>query len=177
MLSSRGVFIFINTALLLQRKRITSLPIFWDLAHETRTHITLSLFKMSVSHRATFIACCSLDSFAQTIGPPNGEPIEIKGRIRDTTLNKDCPLAVIAVLQPDSTLLQFTRSRKDGSFSFRGLPAGGYRILVTTVVLGILPILRYQRRGRNRPGHPGPLPESGHAVGSSRHPEDRTTPY
>src|SRR5258708_1411442 len=77
------------------------------------------------------IACCSLPGYGQSPGPTAGEPIGIKGRIRDTTLNKDCPLAVIALLQPDSTLLQFTRSRKDGSFSFHGLPAGQYRLLVS----------------------------------------------
>jgi hypothetical protein len=76
------------------------------------------------------IALCTLRTYGQGATPP-GEPAGIKGRIRDTTLNKDCPLAVIALLQPDSTLLKFTRSRKDGSFSFSGLPAGQYLILVT----------------------------------------------
>src|SRR5258708_34748528 len=74
------------------------------------------------------IACCSLPGYGQSPGPTAGEPIGIKGRIRDTTLNKDCPLAVIALLQPDSTLLQFTRSRKDAEFSITGLPTGTYLI-------------------------------------------------
>ncbi|HWK02177.1 MAG TPA: outer membrane beta-barrel protein [Puia sp.] len=77
------------------------------------------------------LVCYSFIGYGQSPGPPVSETIAIKGRVRDTALNKDCPLAVIAVLQPDSTLLEFTRSRKDGSFSFHGLPAGQYRILVS----------------------------------------------
>lgn len=80
---------------------------------------------------ALFITCCPLLGYSQTTTPAANEPTSIKGRIRDTTINKDCPFAVIAVLQPDSSLVQFTRSHKDGSFSFRGIPAGGYRLLIS----------------------------------------------
>ncbi len=76
------------------------------------------------------IALCTIPAYGQD-GTPPGESAGIKGRIRDTALHKDCSLAVIALLQADSFLLKFTRSRKDGSFSISGLPAGQYRILVT----------------------------------------------
>src|ERR1019366_2150991 len=77
------------------------------------------------------IVCCVLTTYGQNPGPPANELIGIKGRIHDTSTNKDCPLAVIALLQPDSTLLQFPRTRKDGSFSFRGIPPGQYRLLIS----------------------------------------------
>lgn len=55
----------------------------------------------------------------------------VKGRIHDTTLNRDCPLVVVALLQQDSTLVQFTRTKRDGSWSFRDIPAGHYQILIS----------------------------------------------
>ena len=77
------------------------------------------------------IVCCVLTTYGQRPGPPVYEGNGIKGRIHDTTTDKDCPFAVIALLQPDSALLQFTRTRKDGTFSFRGVPPGQYRLLIS----------------------------------------------
>jgi hypothetical protein len=53
------------------------------------------------------------------------------GRIHDSTLNRDCPLVVVAILNPDSSLVRFTRTRKDGSWSFQGIPAGNYLLLIS----------------------------------------------
>lgn len=53
------------------------------------------------------------------------------GRLHDSDRNKDCALAAIALLRPDSTLVQYTRSKKDGTFGFKNLPAGGYILLVS----------------------------------------------
>jgi outer membrane receptor protein involved in Fe transport len=62
----------------------------------------------------------------------NGQRVVLGGRIRDGAINKDCPMAVVALLQADSTIIQFTRSRGDGTFSFFGpIPPGNYYILVT----------------------------------------------
>jgi Outer membrane protein beta-barrel family len=60
-----------------------------------------------------------------------GQEAGIKGRIRDTILNKDCPLAVVAILGSDSTILLFARSRRDGSFSFKDLPARKIHLLIS----------------------------------------------
>jgi Outer membrane protein beta-barrel family/Carboxypeptidase regulatory-like domain len=53
------------------------------------------------------------------------------GRIHDSTLNRDCPLVVVAILTRDSSLVRFTRTRKDGSWSFQGIPAGNYLLLIS----------------------------------------------
>lgn len=55
----------------------------------------------------------------------------LTGRVRDTTFKKDCSLAVVALLESDSTLVRYTRCRKDGSFFFRDIAPGNYRLLVT----------------------------------------------
>lgn len=60
-----------------------------------------------------------------------GQSGELNGRIRDTVLHKNCYLAVVMLLNSDSTLLQFTRSRKDGSFFFQRLLADNYLLMIT----------------------------------------------
>jgi len=55
----------------------------------------------------------------------------LKGRLHDTGFNKDCSLAVVTLLEPDSTLVRYSRSRKDGSFFFKDLTPGNYQLLVT----------------------------------------------
>ncbi len=56
----------------------------------------------------------------------------LKGSVRDTMEKKFLPNAVVALIQKkDSTLYQFTRTAKDGSFSFQQLPPGRYRLLIT----------------------------------------------
>jgi hypothetical protein len=54
-----------------------------------------------------------------------------RGSIRDSILEKRCPLVVVALLNPDSTLVQFTRTKKDGTWFFRGIPAGNYLLLIS----------------------------------------------
>jgi Outer membrane protein beta-barrel family len=71
-----------------------------------------------------------------TLSSVHGQTPEIPtgsahGRIHDSTLNKDCPLVVVAILRLDSTLLQFTRTRKDGSFSFQDIPVGNYLLMIS----------------------------------------------
>ena len=55
----------------------------------------------------------------------------LKGRIRDTASDRDCSLAVVALLQTDSALTQYTRSHKDGSFYFKNIVPGDYQLLIT----------------------------------------------
>ena len=66
-----------------------------------------------------------------SLSAQSGSAQSIQGRIRDSTANKDCPLAVVALLRADSSLIRFTRTKKDGSFTFTSIAPGGYRILVT----------------------------------------------
>ena len=66
--------------------------------------------------------------YGQSPGSPTGGAA---GRIQDSTLNRSCPLVVVAILNRDSTLLQFTRTRKDGSWSFRGIPAASYLLFIS----------------------------------------------
>ena len=63
--------------------------------------------------------------------PFSGIGQSIKGRVCDTSLKKDCLLAVVALMLPDSTLVQYTRSHKDGGFSFLHVSPGPYRIFIT----------------------------------------------
>lgn len=53
------------------------------------------------------------------------------GSIGDSILDKRCPLVVVALLHPDSTLVQFTRTKKDGTWFLRGIPAGNYLLLIS----------------------------------------------
>ena len=55
----------------------------------------------------------------------------IKGKITDTAEKKTLSNSVIALLRPDSTLVKFTRSEKDGSFTLANLKEGKYLLLVT----------------------------------------------
>jgi hypothetical protein len=55
----------------------------------------------------------------------------IQGRLQDSSLDKGCPLVVVAILGPDSSLVRFTRTRKDGSWAIRGITAGTYLLLTS----------------------------------------------
>jgi hypothetical protein len=53
----------------------------------------------------------------------------VQGRIQDSTLDRGCPLVVVAILDMDSSLIRFTRTRKDGSWMFQGISPGDYLLL------------------------------------------------
>ncbi len=55
----------------------------------------------------------------------------IQGRLADSNLDRGCPQVVVAILNSDSSLVRFTRTRKDGSWAIRGIPAGTYLLLTT----------------------------------------------
>jgi hypothetical protein len=56
----------------------------------------------------------------------------IKGSIRDTADNKNLQNAVVSVLKKaDTTLVSFTRTDKNGTFTFNGIDTGKYVILIT----------------------------------------------
>ena len=58
-------------------------------------------------------------------------PGGIRGRLADSNLDRGCPQVVVAILDNDSSLVRFTRTRKDGSWAIRGIPAGTYLLLTT----------------------------------------------
>jgi len=55
----------------------------------------------------------------------------LTGRLQDTILRRNCVSAIIALLRNDSSMIQFTRSHKDGRFSLKGIDAGKYQLLIT----------------------------------------------
>jgi hypothetical protein len=55
----------------------------------------------------------------------------IQGRLQDSGLEKGCPLVVVAILDLDSSLVRFTRTRKDGSWVIRGILPGSYLLLTS----------------------------------------------
>lgn len=55
----------------------------------------------------------------------------LKGVIWDSLLNKHCAAAVVMVLQPDSTIVQFTRSTNEGRFYFKDLASRNYLLFVS----------------------------------------------
>jgi hypothetical protein len=63
--------------------------------------------------------------------------LEIKGMVRDTS---DNPLvsASVMLLEPDSTLVDFSQTGLDGAFVFRKIPAGKYLLKLNYV--GYLPL-------------------------------------
>jgi hypothetical protein len=66
--------------------------------------------------------------FSQEIKSHGGS---LRGQLQDSLLNWTCPLAVVALLHPDSTLVQFTRTKKDGSWFFHEVAAGNYLLLIS----------------------------------------------
>ena len=71
-----------------------------------------------------FLLSCTLACFSQQA--------TVKGIITDTAEKKSLSNSVIALLKSaDSTLVKFTRSNKDGTFSISNIPAGNYLLLVT----------------------------------------------
>src|ERR1700744_6394144 len=55
----------------------------------------------------------------------------VRGRIQDSSSNRYSSLVVVALLREDSTLIKFTRTKKDGSWELRDIPSGKYRLLAS----------------------------------------------
>src|SRR5690349_6527058 len=55
----------------------------------------------------------------------------IHGRLHDTAFRKDCDLSVVALLHPESTLIQFTESNDDGGFILKKIKPGICWLVVT----------------------------------------------
>ncbi len=55
----------------------------------------------------------------------------LQGQTQDSTLDRGCSLVVVAILDMDSSLVRFTRTRKDGSWSLRGVTPGNYLLLTS----------------------------------------------
>ncbi|HTR29175.1 MAG TPA: TonB-dependent receptor [Puia sp.] len=58
-------------------------------------------------------------------------PGAIQGKIQDSALDRGCAFVVVAILDQDSSLVRFTRTKRDGSWVIRGLPTGGYLLLTS----------------------------------------------
>jgi hypothetical protein len=70
-----------------------------------------------------------LGGFFRGLG--QGQVGDVQGRLADSNLERGCPSAVVAILNSDSSLVRFTRTKKDGSWSIRGISAGSYLILTS----------------------------------------------
>jgi hypothetical protein len=55
----------------------------------------------------------------------------IQGRLQDSGLERGCPLVVVAILDLDSSLVRFTRTKKDGSWAIRDILPGHYLLLTS----------------------------------------------
>src|SRR5579863_8178417 len=55
----------------------------------------------------------------------------LQGRLQDSGLERGCPLVVVAILDLDSSLVRFTRTKKDGSWAIRGIRPGNYLLLTS----------------------------------------------
>jgi hypothetical protein len=58
-------------------------------------------------------------------------PGAIQGKIQDSVLDRGCAFVVVAILDQDSLLVRFTRTKRDGSWAIRGIPAGSYLLLTS----------------------------------------------
>lgn len=76
------------------------------------------------------IICFLLLAYA-CIQSTNAQEFNIKGRIIDTTENKPLHNAVVTILKKDSSLINFTRTDKTGSFSVQVKQPGKYVYLVS----------------------------------------------
>ena len=76
-----------------------------------------------------FLATCCFFISLASIG--QGDKCIISGRLFDSAQVKECNLAVIALLQRDSSLVLFARSKKDGRFVIHSIPPGFYTCLIT----------------------------------------------
>lgn len=70
-----------------------------------------------------------LAGFFRGLGQEQGGAV--RGRLADSNLERGCPLVVVAILNNDSLLVRFTRTKKDGSWAIRGIPAGNYLLLTS----------------------------------------------
>ena len=68
-----------------------------------------------------------------------GQNLEVKGMITDT-LGNPLIAASVMLLERDSTLVEFTQSARDGSFSFKKIDVGDYMVKVTYI--GFVPTVR-----------------------------------
>ena len=55
----------------------------------------------------------------------------VRGRLFDSTRSKNISFAVVAIVDADSGLIAFTRTKKDGSWSFDRIPAGSYYVQIS----------------------------------------------
>jgi hypothetical protein len=90
-----------------------------------RFHGVLSYHLVKWPLAAICMILCAFHGFGQ------GRPGDIQGKIWDSSLGRGCPLVVVALLKSDSSLVRFTRTRKDGTWTLRDIPAGSYFLMVT----------------------------------------------
>ena len=55
----------------------------------------------------------------------------IMGKIKDSGADRNCAFVVIAILKNDSTLVRFTRTRRDGGWIIRDIREGSYLLLTS----------------------------------------------
>ena len=55
----------------------------------------------------------------------------IEGKVRDSSMDRGCAMAVVAILNSDSSVVRFTRTKRDGTWQIQGVPAGSYLLLTT----------------------------------------------
>jgi hypothetical protein len=79
--------------------------------------------------RNLLAVCCLL--LAGIIAHGQDRPGAVQGKLTDSNLQRGCPLVVVAILDNDSLLIRFTRTRKDGSWIIRDIPAGNYLLLTS----------------------------------------------
>src|ERR1700760_4860300 len=58
-------------------------------------------------------------------------PGDIQGKVRDSSGERGCSFVVVAVLNSDSSLVRFTRTRRDGSWMIRGIAPGNYLLMAS----------------------------------------------
>jgi len=58
-------------------------------------------------------------------------PGGIQGKIRDSSNDRGCSFVVVAILDKDSSLVRFTRTKRDGTWAIRGISAGSYMLLTS----------------------------------------------
>lgn len=74
---------------------------------------------------------CSIKSNAQVKDKYISDEAVLKGKVKDSTHDKLYLLCVIALLQPDSSLVRFIRTGKDGDFLLDHIAPGRYILLIT----------------------------------------------
>lgn len=71
-----------------------------------------------------FLIIVSFSSFAQRLS--------VSGNVQDTTIKEPLPNAVVMVIKlMDSTLVDFTRTNKEGFFNLKSLPIDTYQVIIS----------------------------------------------